>query len=102
MLNNAQIEAKNSSSLPQYFKHLMWSYDFSAIDLQKNKKAIVVNTINYGDLRHWRWIVWFYGKEGIRNVLSQIPATEIRSRARRLVSIVFNIDKFNYAPRGSR
>jgi hypothetical protein len=102
MLDNQQVTVKNDSTLPQYFRPLLWSYDFSAIDLQKHRKTIVINTINYGDLKHWRWIAQFYGKEEIRKTLVSISATEIRQRVRRLASLIFNVDTFNYAPRGVR
>lgn len=86
-------------SLPDFFKPLMWSYDFSKIDLDKNKKTIIVNTINYGDLKHWKWITNYYGIKEIQNTLVQIPATELRSRALKLASLLFSIKNFNYAPR---
>jgi hypothetical protein len=100
MLND--LELKNDDKLPSYFKPIMWSYDFELLDLQMNKKRIIINTINYGDLRHWRWISQFYGKEEIRQILTEITATEIRPRALNLASIIFNVDKFNYALRGLR
>jgi hypothetical protein len=38
----------------------------------------------------------------VRTVLQQIPATEIKPRTRRLVSLVFDAPGFDYAPRGSQ
>ena len=89
------------SSVPQEFRPLMWSYDFDLIDPMANKTALVVQAINYGTLAHWRWLVKNYGREGVREVLSDVPATALRPRARRLASLVFGIDRFNYAPRGT-
>jgi len=79
----------------------MWSYDFDQIDPAEDKTALVVQAINYGTLAHWRWLVKSYGREGVREVLSHIPATALRPRARRLASLVFGIGRFNYAPRGT-
>lgn len=97
---DSRIGLKNNGILPEYFRPLLWSYDFSLINPQKSKRTIIVNTINYGDLKHWRWIVQFYGREEVRKTLIEIPATEISLRTRRLASLIFDIDKFNYAPRG--
>jgi len=88
--------------LPDLFKPLLWSYNFSEIDPEKNKKTIIVNAINYGDLRHWRWLVKFYGKEAVRQALISVPASEMRPRARKLASLLFSIILFNNAPRGSQ
>ena len=83
-------------TLPEYFKTVLWSYDFDAIDPAKDKKIIIINAINYGDLRHWKWLVGFYGKEAVKDVLKKISSTEIRPRVRNLVSILFSINNFNY------
>lgn len=87
--------------LPDYFKPILWSYSPGKIDLEKDKKTIIVNAINYGDLKHWRWLKENYGEDAIRKILMTIPATEIKERARRLASIIFSITSFNYAPRGT-
>lgn len=90
----------NNKKLPIFFKPILWSYDFSKIDSAKNKKTIIVNTINYGDLKHWKWISKYYGKEEVQNELKKISASEIRPRALKLASILFSVNNFNYAPRG--
>lgn len=79
----------------------MWSYNFNKIDSEKDKKVIIINTINYGNLEHWRWLHKTYGSKKIINILSKIPVSELRKEARELAGIIFNIKKFNYAPRGS-
>lgn len=86
--------------LPLFFKPILWSYDFSAVDIKKNKKTIIVNAINYGDLKHWKWLIKNYGRENVKSELIKIPATELRPGARKLASIIFDVKKFNYAPRG--
>lgn len=87
--------------LPNYFKPILWSYKLEDIDLGKDKKTIIVNAINYGDLKHWRWLKENYGQETIREILSTIPATEIKLRTRHLASLIFSITHFNYAHRST-
>lgn len=94
-----KVVGKNNI-LPEFFKPLLWSYDFSKIDLEKNKNTIILNAINYGDWKHWQWLARYYGAEEVRRVLQQRRASEIRARAGRLASVVFSIKGFNYAPRG--
>lgn len=91
---------KNNSKLPEFFRPLFWSYDFDSLDLEKNSKTIVLNAINYGDLKHWRWLKDYYGKSAIVWILENISATELKQRTGRLVEILFNI-KLNHAPRGA-
>ena len=96
------MKSSQSSTLPESMKPFFWSYDVSQIDPQKDKKTVIVQTINYGDLTHWRWMIDSYGKPMIRDILSALPATELRPRVRKVASLLFGVDSLNYAPRGSR
>lgn len=87
--------------LPEIFKSLLWSYRFSGIDPKRQEKTVIVQTINYGDLRHWRWIGDFYGKDEVRRVLTSVPVSELRPGARKLAALIFSITAFNHAPRGT-
>jgi hypothetical protein len=90
-----------NGTLPETFRPLLWSYDFSRVDPLKHKKTIIVQALNYGTLAHWRWLVQSYGREGVRDVLTHVPASEIKPRSLRLASLVFGVERFNYAPRGT-
>jgi hypothetical protein len=92
----------NKNTPPIFLKPLLWSYNFSKIDLNNDRKLIIISVINYGSLKEWRWLKEQYGKEEIKNTLKAIQATEIKPRARRLASLLFNIsdDEFKYTPRG--
>ena len=91
---------KDDASLPGFFKPILWSYDLSKINPYKDKKRIIVNAINYGDLKHWKWIGAYYGQKTIQEVLGGVSVSEIRPRVLKLASLVFSIKSFNHAPRG--
>ncbi|MFH1180880.1 MAG: hypothetical protein V1705_00535 [bacterium] len=93
---------RENKSLPDFFKPLLWSYNFSKINSENHKEAIIANAINYGDLKHWRWINKAYGRNAIVGVLKNMPATGLRPRALRLASIIFSIKNFKYEPRGTK
>ena len=95
------VKKNKQNKLPLFFKPILWSYDFNSIDIKEDKRVIIINAINYGDLKHWRWIVKNYSKKNVREILMKIPFTEIRSRVAPLVSIIFSINKFNYASRSN-
>ena len=101
MMNLLNIFKPRKKNLPSYFKNVLWSYDFDSIDPMRDGKTIIINSINYGDLRHWRWMIEFYGKQAVADVLKKIPATEMRPGARNLAGALFSINKFNYEPRSS-
>ena len=89
------------TTLPELFRPILWSYDFSKLEPKKDMKTIVVQAINYGNLKHWSWIINRYGLPTIKEILSSIPASELKPRTRNLVSVMFSIENFNYAPRST-
>jgi hypothetical protein len=86
---------------PETLRPLFWSYDFSRIDLDRHQKTIIVQVLNYGTFSQWRWLIDTYGRDTVRAIIGQIPATEIKPRTHRLASLAFDVPRFNYAPRGS-
>ena len=98
----SEVFSEQNKSLPVFFKPILWSYNFSDIEAEKHREIIIVNAINYGDLKHWRWLVSNYGRSVVAEALRKIPATEIRPSARRLASIIFSINDFNYVLRGPK
>ena len=70
--------------LPEMFRPILWSFDLSQIDLERDKKTIIVNAINYGTMAHWRWLVKCYGSSVVNQILSTIPSTVLKPRAMRL------------------
>lgn len=78
----------SSTKLPSFFKPILWSYDFNKIDPRKTSRSVIINAINYGDLKHWRWIIDFYGKSKIKNVIAKAKAAEIRDSAKKLTSLL--------------
>lgn len=85
--------------LPDRFDKILWSYDTSQLDPEEDKRLVIINTINYGDLDHWRWVSDHYGKEAVKDVLRTVPIEQLRKRVRPLASIVFDVEEFNHAPR---
>ena len=85
--------------LPKNFKPLLWSYKFSEIDLEKDKRTIIVNTINYGNWEQWGWIVTNYGRGYIKRFLVNTPKSQFFNRPLNLISLLLGIKKFKYASR---
>jgi len=86
-------------NFPLFFKPLFWSYNFGSIDPQRDKKKIISNTINYGEWKHWIWIIRFYGKNEVKRIIEQTPRTEFRAPALKLISLLLEIKDLKYASR---
>lgn len=94
--------SKENKSLPDFFKSLLWSYDFSEINAEKDKERIIINTINYGDWEHWLWAFNYYGVAEVKKIIENTPASEFRQRALKIALLLLKIKKIRYATRGSK
>lgn len=83
------MQTAAAKKLPSFFKPILWSCDYRALDLQKCKHEIAINSLNYGDLAHWRWIAQNYGKSEISEEIRSSKPDELRPGARRLAEIIF-------------
>lgn len=87
------------TKLPQNFKTVLWSYDFPKINPETDKERIIINAINYGDWRHWQWLFRHYTPKELKRTVGNIPISEFRERALKLVGLLLKIKKMKYASR---
>ena len=60
--------------LPNFLKPFLWSYNIEAMDLQKDKKRIITNVLNYGTLQATNWLFSVYSRKDVSDVLlSPLP-----------------------------
>jgi hypothetical protein len=97
--NRLRVDDRKKSKLPKNFKPLFWSYNFTKIDPEKDKRTIIINTLNYGNWQHWQWLTKKYTQRYIKDFLINTPMSEFRQRALTLMSILLGIKKFKYVSR---
>jgi len=90
------------AKLPESFRPLLWSYRFSEIDPKENAVRIIINTINYGNWKHWQWILNYYGPTEVKKIIENAPASEFRPSALKLICLLLKIKKIKYATRSDK
>lgn len=101
MASSDNKEPANQHGLPESFRPLLWSYKFEAIDPDAHYDEIIVNTVNYGSLKQWRWLISYYGKDRVKEVLEERWATEFNPESRNLAQLIFGVSHWRYGPRGA-
>lgn len=86
-----------SGRLPDSFRSLLWGLKWDELDVEDDKEDIIVNAINEGSLREWRWLVATYGKDAIRHVLENRLASEFHPESRNLAKLFFSVTSFRHA-----
>ncbi|MEK7460993.1 MAG: hypothetical protein AAB647_02130 [Patescibacteria group bacterium] len=77
--------------LPTFLKPFFWSYDFSQLDIQKHKKIIIGQILNYGTKSAYDWLCSQYAKPVIILTASQIPTGQWNKRSLALWKLVLGI-----------
>jgi hypothetical protein len=54
-------------------KAVLWSYDTDKIDLQKHRRLIIFQVLNFGTKKATDWLFKYYGKDVVRDTASEIP-----------------------------
>lgn len=81
-----------SQKLPDFLRPLFWSYRFEQLDAERHKQRIIINIINYGSWRAWQWLVSTYGKNELKQTISNLPRSEFRPGALRLIATLLDFD----------
>ncbi len=79
----------SKKKLPEMFKPILWSFRWEALDVWEDREDIILAALNYGNLKHLRWIIKTYGKDEIRKMLSRRLKTEVYPESRNLARVLF-------------
>lgn len=88
---------KGNKKLPSLFRPLLWSLSWKDIDIEEDKEDIIVNTVNYGNLKHWKWLLKTYGEKTIKQVLQNRLESEFHPESRNLAKVLFSVTRFRHA-----
>ncbi len=99
--NKKQSKIKKSK-LPEFLRPYLWSYKFSSLNPLKHKNIIVLQLLNYGRLREWRWLKKTYGEREIRKIIKETPLSGFNFRTLKLILLLFKAKKPKYASRSIR
>ncbi len=89
---------ENNSSLPTSFKTYLWSADFSKLDLQKHRRYIIHQLLNYGDLDAFVWLKQTYSLPTLKEIFVHSPEKIYTDRSFSFVSnFLLNMNQQNLA-----
>lgn len=57
-------------TIPETLRHIFWSYDIDALDLQRDKRLIIAQVLNRGNGAAIRWLRTIYPENDLRAVVS--------------------------------
>lgn len=62
--------------IPKYLKPFLWSYNFNNLDVMRDRRLIIAQLLNYGDVNAVRWVIKQYGVDEVRQIANTIPVKQ--------------------------
>lgn len=80
-----------NKTIPQSVKAALWSYDLDKIDLERHKKIIIFQVLNYGNSEATDWLRKNYSKEEIIQAVALVPRDQWDKKSLALWSLYLGI-----------
>jgi hypothetical protein len=77
--------------IPEYIQPFLWSYDIAKMDIQRNRKIIILNILNLGDVKAVKWLFKMYKKEEIKEVIESSSLGEWNKKSLNFWKLFFVI-----------
>jgi len=68
--------------LPAFLKSIFWSWDFSKLNLQKHKKTILKQIMEFGSISAISWMFKNYKKSEIKDFLKNCRPGDLSKRSK--------------------
>ncbi|KKT41842.1 MAG: hypothetical protein UW30_C0004G0041 [Candidatus Giovannonibacteria bacterium GW2011_GWA2_44_13b] len=76
--------------IPQYIRPFLWSYNVSELDLERDKKRIITNILNYGTKEATDWLFLQFTKKEIRECIEKPLPGEWNKKSLNFWSLILN------------
>jgi len=82
----------SENGLPQSVKAVLWSYKHDHIELQKHKKIIIFQVLNFGSEEAIRWLFGQYGFAKVEKIADTIPLAQWNKKSLSFWKLVLSIN----------
>lgn len=82
----------SENGLPQSVKAVLWSYKLDRIELQKHKKIIIFQVLNFGSEEAIRWLFDQYSFVEIEKIANTTPLSQWNKKSLSFWKLVLSIN----------
>lgn len=83
------------NDLPQSVKAVLWSYKTDQLEIDKHKKIIVFQVLNFGTTDAIHWLFKQYTFEAIEKIANAVPLNQWNKKSLSLWRLVLSINPKN-------
>ncbi len=77
--------------IPEFVQPFLWSYDISALDLDRDKRRIITNVLNLGTSQATDWLFKTYSQKDIKKCLENPLPGEWNKKSMTFWSLLLDV-----------
>lgn len=78
--------------IPEFVRPFLWSYDTNELDLERDKRRIILNVLNLGTKQATDWLFLNYPRSEIRKIIKNFAAVgELSPKSLNYWILIFDI-----------
>lgn len=81
-----------TNDFPQSVKAILWSYDMKRIEVQKHKRIIISQVLNFGSQEAIEWLFKKYNFTLVKKIANTIPLFQWNKKSLSLWKLVLSIN----------
>jgi hypothetical protein len=89
----------NQNKIPSFVAPFLWSYDLSQLDMEKDKKRIITNVLNFGTKKATDWLFGVFEEKDIKEVIENPLPGEWNKKSINFWSLILNTPIGNLSKR---
>ena len=86
--------SKQKININDFSKHLFWDVNRNNLDLERSKKTIITNVLDYGLINDWNIIYNYYGINEIAKTM--LDVRDLDEKSMNFIAKLSNIPKENF------
>ena len=83
------------TNIPDFVRPFLWSFNVSELDIEKDKKRIITNVLNYGTKEATDWLFSIYKKSDITETIENPYPGEWSKKSLNFWSFVLGVKASN-------
>lgn len=85
------MNIQRKQPLPPFLAPFFWSYDIASLDMEKDKKRIITNILNYGTKEATDWLFRNFERKDLEQAITTPLPGEWNKKSLNFWSLIFGV-----------
>ena len=82
---------QKKAQVPEFLAPFLWSYDLSGLEIDRHKKLIIKNILDYGNIEATNWLESTYTRTEIQSAIQHTTESEWGRKSINFWSFIYDV-----------